>query len=89
MTEYLSLIKCYVDYILGLVAIAMLLCSNYKWRNLNPFAVMQLPINATPEDAKQRYKRMSQLVHPDKCKDSRANDAFLEVKKAYAMLVDR
>ena len=68
--------------------IGMLLCSNYKWRNLDPFAVMQLPIAATIEDAKQRYKRLSQLVHPDKCADPRAMDAFIEVKKAYAMLVD-
>ena len=76
------------DGVASETVIGMLLCSNYKWRNLNPFAVMQLPIGATLEDAKQRYKRLSQLVHPDKCADPRAMDAFIEVKKAYAMLVD-
>lgn len=28
---------------------------NYEWRNLNPFFVLQLDIDATEEDIKQRY----------------------------------
>ena len=30
---------------------------NYEWRNLNPYFVLQLDIDATEEDIKQRYKR--------------------------------
>jgi hypothetical protein len=36
--------------------IAHLLRKNYKWLNLNPFGVLELPLEATPEDIRQRYR---------------------------------
>jgi tetratricopeptide (TPR) repeat protein len=36
---------------------------NYKWKNLNPYHVLQLDIDATDEDIKYRYKKLSTKVH--------------------------
>ena len=65
-----------------------LLGPSYKWINLNPFRTFSLPVDATEHDIKRRYKKLSQLVHPDKNKDPRANDAFDQVKKSHKKLVD-
>ncbi len=65
-----------------------LLQKNYAWINLNPFVILQLPITATSEDVKQRYRILSSLVHPDKCKDERARLAFEEVHRGYDQLRD-
>jgi DnaJ family protein C protein 8 len=63
---------------------------HFKWLNLNPFEVLQLPHTATEEDMKMRYRRLSALVHPDKnAADDRANEAFQDVKKAFDLLMDR
>ena len=52
------------------------------------YHVLALPLlgDATEEDIKQRYRKISSLVHPDKCRpgeQERARDAFEEVTKAY------
>ncbi|CBJ26302.1 Heat shock protein 40 like protein [Ectocarpus siliculosus] len=66
-----------------------LLQHNYKWKNLNAFETLQLGQDATVEDIKQRYRKLSTLVHPDKRLDMpQARDAFEEVKKAYQLLLD-
>ncbi|GMI44048.1 hypothetical protein TrCOL_g2860 [Triparma columacea] len=66
-----------------------LLQVNYAWKNLNPFKVMMLDIDANIEDVKLRYRKLSTLVHPDKnIGEERAKDAFDEVKKAYNILKD-
>eukprot|EP00924_Labyrinthula_sp_SR-Ha-C_P010712 augustus_masked-scaffold_49-processed-gene-1.15-mRNA-1 protein AED:1.00 eAED:1.00 QI:0/-1/0/0/-1/1/1/0/427 len=65
-----------------------LLQDNFKWFNLNPFEVFQLPHTATEDDLKRRYKKLSQLIHPDKQRDKssknleRAQLAFDELRKA-------
>ena len=59
--------------------IARVLQQNYFWKNLNPYKVLLLPPIATDEDIKQRYHKLSALVHPDKVADPRARDAFIEV----------
>jgi len=62
---------------------------NYKFKNLNPFHVLQLDIDATLEDVKFRYKKLSLLVHPDKNLGvENASEAFDEVKLAYEHLLD-
>ncbi len=62
---------------------------NYKWKNLNPFYVLQLGIDATSEDIKNRYRKMSVKVHPDKLHDVKnAKEAFEEVKSAYNKLLN-
>ncbi len=39
---------------------------NYQFRNLNPYFVLDLDIDATAEDIKNRYRKLSSKVHPDK-----------------------
>eukprot|EP00520_Triparma_pacifica_P012614 CAMPEP_0118641292 /NCGR_PEP_ID=MMETSP0785-20121206/5203_1 /TAXON_ID=91992 /ORGANISM="Bolidomonas pacifica, Strain CCMP 1866" /LENGTH=379 /DNA_ID=CAMNT_0006532725 /DNA_START=1148 /DNA_END=2283 /DNA_ORIENTATION=- len=70
--------------------IARLLQVNYAWKNLNPFNVMMLDVDANIEDVKLRYKKLSTLVHPDKnLGEEDAKEAFDEVKKAYNVLKDK
>ncbi|CAM9705204.1 unnamed protein product [Phaeothamnion confervicola] len=95
VTLYQALSDKYTSQKMGTPAeqIARLLAPNYKWRNLNPFSVLQasrwLDVDATVEDIKQRYRKLSTLTHPDKNLDvPEARDAFEEVKKAYQMLLD-
>eukprot|EP00598_Pedospumella_elongata_P007745 CAMPEP_0184985698 /NCGR_PEP_ID=MMETSP1098-20130426/14250_1 /TAXON_ID=89044 /ORGANISM="Spumella elongata, Strain CCAP 955/1" /LENGTH=481 /DNA_ID=CAMNT_0027509795 /DNA_START=37 /DNA_END=1479 /DNA_ORIENTATION=+ len=66
-----------------------LLATHFEWRNLNPYAVLQLGADATEEDIKLRYKKMSLKVHPDRLRDvENARDAFEQVKEAYMKLTD-
>ncbi|CAK9106589.1 DnaJ homolog subfamily C member 8 [Durusdinium trenchii] len=62
-----------------------ILCHNYRWLNCNPFRVLGITNeDATKQDVKKRYHKLSALVHPDKNRDDeRAEEAFQEVKKAY------
>eukprot|EP00538_Stauroneis_constricta_P006747 CAMPEP_0119553878 /NCGR_PEP_ID=MMETSP1352-20130426/6513_1 /TAXON_ID=265584 /ORGANISM="Stauroneis constricta, Strain CCMP1120" /LENGTH=415 /DNA_ID=CAMNT_0007600361 /DNA_START=58 /DNA_END=1305 /DNA_ORIENTATION=+ len=69
--------------------IGRLLKDNYEWRNLNPFYVLKLPIDATEDDISRRYKAMALLLHPDKNGGSeQAQKAYDEVKKAKNALMD-
>ena len=58
------------------------------WLNLDPFAVLLLPHTANDDDIKARFRKLSALVHPDKCAAAAAGDAFQEVKKAVDALAD-
>ena len=83
--------KKYLEQDLGSSAenIERLLQVNYMWKNLNPYNVLLLDIDANVEDVKSRYKKLSTLVHPDKnMGNDQAKDAFDEVKKAYNTLKD-
>ena len=42
--------------------IERLLAENYKWRNLNPFYVLDIPHTASKDEISQRYKALSLLV---------------------------
>mmetsp|Transcript_126942 Transcript_126942/g.355525 ORF Transcript_126942/g.355525 Transcript_126942/m.355525 type:complete len:482 (+) Transcript_126942:163-1608(+) len=65
-----------------------LLQTNYEWRNLNPYYVLQLPSTATEDDIARRYKALSLMLHPDKNGgDPNAQLAFDEVKKAKTLLL--
>ncbi|CAI5743112.1 unnamed protein product [Hyaloperonospora brassicae] len=66
--------------------IERLLQPHFKWINLNPFRVLMLDVDATEEDMKQHYRKISTLVHPDKCRNAKARDAFEEVTKAYNLI---
>lgn len=64
----------------GKEQVERLTASNYKWKNLNPYYVLQLDIDATEEDIRYRYKKLSTKVHPDKLRDMEmAREAFEEV----------
>lgn len=65
-----------------------LLQHQHKWLNLNPFLVFGLDTSANEEDIKRRYKKLNLLVHPDKNRDPRAEDAFQQVRVAYHKLKD-
>ena len=66
-----------------------IMAKNYEWRNLNPYFVLQLDIDATEEDIKQRYRKMAAKLHPDKMRDVEdARECFEQVKTAYQKLCD-
>ena len=66
-----------------------LLKQNFEWRNLNPFFVLQLPVEASDDDINRRYKALSLMLHPDKNGGSeRAQQAYDQVKKAKNILKD-
>lgn len=49
---------------------------------------MQLDIDATEEDIKLRYRKLSTLVHPDKCLNfPTAREAFEEVHKKISLVI--
>lgn len=54
----------------------------------NAWAVLQLPLTepATPSVARAAYRRLSLLLHPDKCAHPSANAAFQRLSRAYAWL---
>ncbi|XP_067946947.1 dnaJ homolog subfamily C member 8-like [Watersipora subatra] len=56
--------------------------------NLNPYDVLDIPYDANLTEIKQKYRRMSILVHPDKNVDDaeRAQKSFECVNKAYKTL---
>jgi len=73
----------------GMEQYTRLTAKNYEFRNLNPFTVLQLGTDATEEDIKQRYRKLSSRVHPDKLRDvDNARVAFEQVNAAYRRLQD-
>lgn len=69
--------------------IARLLAPNYKWRNLNPFLVLDISHEASYDDVSRRYKALSLLLHPDKCSSlANAKEAYDEVQRAKVQLDD-
>ncbi|KAF0692417.1 Aste57867_16511 [Aphanomyces stellatus] len=68
--------------------IVRLLQPHFEWINLNPFRVLMLETDATEEEIKQHYRKLSAMVHPDKNPDIRAREAFEEIKKAYEQMTN-
>ena len=68
--------------------VARLTGEHSMWRNLNPLFVLGLPVDHEEEDIKRHYRKLSAVVHPDKCKLEAATAAFEAVKAAYAVLQD-
>jgi len=59
----------------------------YRWLNANPFHVLGIENeNATRDDVKKRFHKLSTLVHPDKTNHEKAQEAFEYVKNAYDKL---
>jgi DnaJ family protein C protein 8 len=48
----------------------------------NPFDVLDVPTDMIYDDMHKKYKKMSVKLHPDKCKHSRAAEAFAAINKA-------
>ncbi|KAK8930709.1 hypothetical protein KSP39_PZI016955 [Platanthera zijinensis] len=55
---------------------------------LNPFEHLNLPFDSSLDDVKKQYRKLSLLVHPDKCKHPQAKDAFGALAKAQQLLLD-
>ncbi|KAJ0937831.1 putative DnaJ domain, Chaperone J-domain superfamily [Helianthus annuus] len=55
---------------------------------LNAFEYLNLPFDSSPEDVKKQYRKLSLLVHPDKCKHPQAKEAFSALAKAQQLLLD-
>mmetsp|Transcript_625 Transcript_625/g.984 ORF Transcript_625/g.984 Transcript_625/m.984 type:complete len:381 (-) Transcript_625:1366-2508(-) len=74
--------------------IERLLAPNYKWKNLNPFYVMDMTHMSDEDEIGRRYKALSLLLHPDKCRnnksidESRAKLAYDEVQRAKKQVDD-
>ena len=43
---------------------------------LNPYEKLNLRFDCTIEDVKRQFRKLSLLVHPDKCKHAQASTAF-------------
>lgn len=55
-------IKKNVQFGTAITQVSRLLQEHYKWVNLNPFQVLLLDIDATEEDVKQHYRKVSSLI---------------------------
>jgi len=55
---------------------------------LDAYAVLDIYPGAPASDIKATFRRKSLLIHPDKCKDPRAPDAFDRLERAEADLMD-
>ena len=55
---------------------------------LNPMEQLGLRFDASLDDVKRQYRKTSLLVHPDKCKHPRAQDAFEVLGHAHKQMQD-
>ncbi|PKU69454.1 J domain-containing protein spf31 [Dendrobium catenatum] len=55
---------------------------------LNPFEHLNLPLDSSIDEVKKQYRKISLLVHPDKCKHPQAKEAFAALAKAQQLLLD-
>ena len=55
---------------------------------VNPYDILELTQDATDVEIKKKFKMLSILIHPDKCKHERASDAFHIVEQANKTLMD-
>ncbi|CAL9203705.1 unnamed protein product [Musa hybrid cultivar] len=55
---------------------------------LNPFEHLNLSFDSSVDDVKKQYRKLSLLVHPDKCKHPQAKEAFAALAKAQQLLLD-
>lgn len=60
----------------------------------NPYEVLMVSPDSLDDEIKRQYRQLTQLLHPDKCPDPRAGDAFtskplnLVLDQAYKELMD-
>ncbi|KAK6144163.1 hypothetical protein DH2020_020983 [Rehmannia glutinosa] len=56
---------------------------------LNAFEYLNLPFDSSIDEVKRQYRKLSLLVHPDKCKHPQAKEAFGALAKAQQLLLDQ
>merc|ERR1719482_313509 len=54
----------------------------------NPYEVLQISPEMPEEQVAKHYRKMSILIHPDKCKHEKAADAFQILADAFAKVKD-
>jgi curved DNA-binding protein CbpA len=54
----------------------------------NPFDVLEVSTKDSLETIQKKYKKLSLIIHPDKCKLPKAEDAFAALRKALTTLED-
>uniref|UniRef100_A0A803LXM2 J domain-containing protein n=1 Tax=Chenopodium quinoa TaxID=63459 RepID=A0A803LXM2_CHEQI len=74
-----------LDVIIHVIAYENRILSCFK---LNPFEHLNLPFDSSVEDVKRQYRKLSLMVHPDKCKHPQAKEAFGALAKAQQQLLD-
>lgn len=55
---------------------------------LNPYEQLGMRNEAPVEEVRRQYRKVSLMVHPDKCKHPRAKDAFEVIGEAHKQLLD-
>lgn len=55
---------------------------------VNPYDILEVGAEASEEEIKKRFRMLSILVHPDKCRHEKASDAFHLLEQAYKQLID-
>ena len=55
---------------------------------VNPYDILEVGPEASEEEIKKKFRMLSILIHPDKCRHERASDAFHLLEQAYKTLMD-
>ena len=55
---------------------------------VNPYDILEVGPEASEPEIKKKYRMLSILVHPDKCRHEKASDAFHLLEQAYKTLMD-
>lgn len=53
------------------------------------YTILGLPINATDEEVKKRYKKLAKKFHPDVSKEPNSYEKFLEISEAYEIIIEK
>lgn len=56
---------------------------------MNYYELLGLEKNARPEAIKAAYKRMAMVWHPDRNKAANASEMFMNIRKAYSVLMNK
>nr|XP_027194543.1 dnaJ homolog subfamily C member 16-like [Dermatophagoides pteronyssinus] len=68
--------------------LAILYCGLTICFALNPYRVLEVPKSATIAEIKKSYKNLAKKYHPDKNQNNDAQEKFIELNKAYEILMD-
>uniref|UniRef100_UPI00358E37CA dnaJ homolog subfamily C member 14 n=1 Tax=Myxine glutinosa TaxID=7769 RepID=UPI00358E37CA len=66
----------------------LLVQSGFPPDQLDPYAAMGLKLNTSNAEIKKMYRQLAILVHPDKCRHPRAEEAFKVLRAAWDILSD-
>lgn len=53
------------------------------------YTILDIPQNASEEDIRKAYRRKAKLYHPDVNKSPNAQHLFVQIQKAYEILIDK